>query len=74
MEKMNGKCVDRLIGKYCKIVTKEPGEKKATVVTGIVNEVDHEAGFIMIESSQGVGCLNIKSIIAIKPKKKLKLQ
>ena len=37
---MNGKCVDRLIGKYCKIVTKEPGEKKATVVTGIVNNVD----------------------------------
>jgi len=72
--KMNGKCVDRLIGKYCKIVTKEPGVKKATVVTGIVNEVDHEAGFIMIESSQGVGCLNIKTIIAIKPKKKLKLQ
>jgi len=71
---MNGKCVDRLIGKYCKIVTKEPGVKKATVVTGIVNEVDHEAGFIMIESSQGVGCLNIRSIIAIKPKKKLKLQ
>jgi len=71
---MNGKCVDRLIGKYCKIVTKEPGVKKATVVTGIVNDVDHEAGFIMIESSQGVGCLNIKTIIAIKPKKKLKFQ
>ena len=69
---MNGKCVDRLIGKYCKIVTKEPGEKKATVVTGIVNEIDHEAGFIMIESSQGVGCLNIKTIIAINPKKKLR--
>jgi len=68
---MNGKCVDRLIGKYCKIVTKEPGVKKATVVTGVVNEVDHEAGFIMIESNQGVGCLNIKTIIAIKPKKKL---
>ena len=71
---MNGKCVDRLIGKYCKIVTKEPGEKKATVVTGIVNEIDHEAGFIMIESSQGLGCLNIKTIIAIKPKKKLRFQ
>ncbi len=71
---MNGKCVDRLIGKYCKIVTKEPGVKKATIVTGVVNEVDHEAGFIMIESSQGVGCLNIKTIIAIKPKKKLKPQ
>ena len=71
---MNGKCVDKLIGKYCKIVTKEPGVKRATVVTGIVNDIDHEAGFIMIESSQGVGCLNLKTIIAIKPKKKLKLQ
>ena len=74
MEKMDGKCVDRLIGKYCKIVTKEPGEKKATVVTGIVNDVDREAGFIMIESIQGVGCLDIKTIVAIKPKKKLRLQ
>lgn len=74
MEKMNGKGVDRLIGKYCKIVTKEPGEKKATVVTGIVNDVDSEAGFIMIESIQGMCFLNIKTIVAIKPKKKLRLQ
>jgi len=71
---MNGKCVDKLIGKYCKIITKEPGVKRATVVTGLVNDIDHEAGFIMIESSQGIGCLNLKTIIAIKPKKKLKLQ
>ena len=35
---MNGKCVDKLIGKYCKIVTKEPGEERANVVTGIVND------------------------------------
>ena len=68
---MNQKCVDKLIGKYCKIVTKEPGEKKANVVTGVVNEIDHKAGFIMIESNQGIGCLNMKTIVAIKPKKKL---
>ena len=67
---MNGKCVDKLIGKYCKIITKEPGEKKANVVTGIVNDVDHESGFIMIESEQGAGCLSIKTIVAIKPKLK----
>jgi len=67
---MNGKCVDRLIGKYCKIITKEPGEKKATVVTGIVNDIDHKSGFVMIESRQGVGCLNLKTIVAIKPKMK----
>jgi len=66
---MNGNCFDRLIGKYCKIVSREPGEKKANVVNGIVNEIDHEAGFIVVESKQGTGCLNINSIVAIKPKK-----
>ena len=71
---MNKKYMDRFVGKYCKIVTKEPGEKKANVVTGIVNEIDHEAGFLIIESNQGVGCLNIKTIVAIKPKKKLIFQ
>ncbi|GAH06509.1 unnamed protein product [marine sediment metagenome] len=66
---MNGRCVDKLIGKYCKIVAKEPGEEKAGVVTGIVKDVDHDEGFITIESKQGLGILNIKSILAIKPKK-----
>jgi len=66
---MNGRCVDKLIGKYCKIVTKEPGEEKANVVTGIVKDVDHDEGFMTIESKQGLGILNIKSILAIKPKK-----
>ena len=65
---MNGKCVDKLIGKYCKIITKEPGEERSNVVTGIVNDVNHESGFIMIESEQGVGCLSIKTIVAIKTK------
>ena len=68
-KEMNEKLVDRLIGRYCKIVTKEPGEDKAKVVSGIINEIDHEAGFLMIESSLGVGCLNLKTIVAIKPKK-----
>lgn len=68
-KEMNEKCVDRLIGRYCKIVTKEPGEEKAKVVAGVINEIDHEAGFLMIESSLGIGCLNLKTVIAIKPKK-----
>ena len=67
-KKMNGKCVDKLVGKYCKIVTKEPGDERSYVVTGIVVDIDHDAGFIMIESDEGVGCLNIKTIVAIKPK------
>ena len=64
--------MDRLIGKYCKIVTKEPGEDKSHVVTGLVKNIDHDDGFITIESWQGLGVLNIDTIIAIKPKKQEK--
>ena len=67
---MEEKCVDRLIGKYCKIVTKEPGDEKSHVVTGVVTDIDHESGFLMIKSSQGMGCFNIKTIVAIKPSSK----
>ena len=67
---MPGNIMNRCIGKYCKIVTKEPGEEKANVVTGIVKDIDHDEGFITIESKQGVGLVNIKTVIAIKPRKK----
>ena len=67
---MNRKCVDKLIGKYCKIVTEEPGDDKPYVVTGIVKDIDHDAGFVTVESVQGLGCLSISTIIAIKPKEK----
>ena len=67
---MPGNIIDRCIGKYCKIVTKEPGEEKANVVTGIIKDIDHDEGFVTIESNQGVNCLNIKTIVAIKPKTK----
>ena len=70
---MNEKCVDRLIGKYCKIITKEPGEDRANVVTGIIMEIDHDAGFLTIESTQGMGCLDINTIVAIKPRREMKL-
>ena len=62
---MPGNIMNRCIGKYCKIVTKEPGEEKANVVTGIVKDIDHDEGFITVESKEGIGILNIKSIIAI---------
>ena len=68
--KMEKKCMDRLIGRHCKIVTKEPGEDIAHVVFGMVKDIDHDEGFIVIESSQGTGCLNIKTIEAIKPSSK----
>ena len=67
---MSGNIIDKCIGKYCKIVTKEPGEEKANVVTGIIRDIDHDEGFVTIESNQGVNCLNIKTIVAIKPRTK----
>ena len=67
---MEKKCMDRLVGKHCKIVTKEPGEDKAHVVFGMVTLIDYDAGFMIIESRQGTGCLNMKTIEAIKPSNK----
>jgi flagellin FlaB len=64
---MEKKYMERLVGKYCKIVTKEPGEDRASVVTGVLEDVDYEDGFILVDSEQGLGCLRISTIIAIKP-------
>ena len=66
--------MDRLVGKYCKIVTKEPGDQRVSVVTGILEEVDHKDGFILIDSYQGLGVLRINTIVAIKPGSKRNLQ
>ena len=62
--------MERLIGKYCKIVTKEPGESRASVVTGTLEDVDYDDGFVLVDSKQGLGCLRISTIVAIKPGKK----
>jgi flagellin FlaB len=67
---MKKKYIERFVGKYCKIVTKEPGENRASVVTGILEDVDSEDGFILVDSNQGLGCLRIDTIVAIKPKAK----
>ncbi len=64
--------MERLKGKYCKIVTKEPGEKRASVVTGTLEDVDYKDGFILVDSQQGLGCLRINTIVAIKPGRKHK--
>ncbi len=67
---MEKKCMERLVGKHCKIVTKEPGEDIAHVVFGMVTLIDYNAGFVIIESNRGTGCLNMKTIEAIKPSSK----
>ncbi len=67
---MNERYMKRLVGKYCKIVAKEPGEKRANVVIGTLEGVDYNDGFVMINSKQGLGVLRINTIVAIKPKSK----
>jgi len=67
---MKKRCIDRMVGKYCKIVTKEPGDDNAHVIFGLVKNIDHESGLVVIESHQGVGCLNMEIIEAIKPSNK----
>jgi hypothetical protein len=62
------KCLDKMIGKHCKIVTKEPGDKKVKVVHCKITDIDHNVGLVFIESYDGEGCLNIKTIEAIKPR------
>ena len=70
---MRKNTIDRFIGKYYKIVTKESGEERANVVVGTVKDVDHNDGFLLIESNQGTSCLNIKTIVAIKPKEPIRI-
>ena len=71
---MEKKYLERLVGKYCKVVTKEPGEERASVVTGILEDVDYKDGFILINSNQGLGCLRISTVIAIKPGNKRRVE
>lgn len=71
---MEKKYMERLVGKYCKIVTREPGEKRTNVVTGTLENIAYKEGFIFIDSYQGLGCLRIDTIVAIKPGRKRKIK
>ena len=64
---MEKKYMERFKGRYCKFVTKEPGENRATVTNGLLEDVDYKDGFVIVDSKQGLGALRIDTIIAIKP-------
>ena len=64
---MEEKCLNRMIDKYCKIVTKDPGKERIHVIFGIVIDIDHDSGLIVVESNPGLMCLNIETIVTIKP-------
>ena len=67
---MNGNSLDRLKGRYCKIVTQEPGDYGVTVFYGEITDIDYEGGFIIVESEKGIGVINLEVVEAIKPAKK----
>ncbi len=69
---MTENTIDKLKGQHCKILIDEPGKKKSSVVFGIVKDVDHKKGFLILESSDGLGIIDINSIVAIKPTRKKK--
>jgi hypothetical protein len=39
-------------------------------MTGVVTEIDNDAGFLIIGTSQGTAVLSIQAVIAIKPKQR----
>lgn len=61
--------LDKMIGRFCKIVMKEPGDKKAHVITGTIQEIDHQTRLVMVKSCNGFYGLNIDAIVAIKPRR-----
>lgn len=69
---MEKRLINKLVGKNCKIVTMEPGSKRAGIITGVIEDIDKKDGLVFVNSKDGVGCLRIKFIVAIKPKKSLK--
>ena len=64
---MKLKYIKKLVGKYCKIVIKEPGKQRANVITGIIEDIDTDEGFVIIDSNQGLEHIDINSMVAIKP-------
>ena len=59
--------LNRLLGKQYKIITKEPGDEKNHIIIGVIKEIEYLEKFIIIESSYGICCLSMQSIVAIKP-------
>ena len=66
-KRMKEESLNRLLEKQCKLVTKEPGDEKNHKVVGVIKEIEYGEKLIIIESSYGIGCLNMQSIVAIKP-------
>jgi len=65
--------MDELIGKYCKIVAREPRYNRAHVIFGILKNIDYDKRLVVIESNPGIKCLSMESIVAMKPKNQTRI-
>jgi len=63
---MEPKYIERLVGKYCKIVTKAPGEKKGTVKIGLLEDINYLENSITLELKEGEDIVLVDNIIAIR--------
>lgn len=66
---MVGSTMDKLIGKYCKIVVREPGEERAHTIFGMLTNVDYDERLVLIKSNPCSAYLNLDTIVAIKPRR-----
>jgi hypothetical protein len=66
---MVGSIMDRLIGKYCKIVVREPGEERAHIIFGMLMNIDYNERLVVIESNPRSVYLSLDTIVAIKPRR-----
>ena len=64
---MKSKYIEKLLGKYCKIITKNPGEKKGKVRIGFLEDINYLDNSIIIELKEGVDTIQVENIIAIRP-------
>jgi hypothetical protein len=66
---MVGSTMNKLIGKYCKIVVREPGEKRAHTIFGMLTNIDYDERLAVIKSNPRSVYLSLDTIVAIKPRK-----
>lgn len=70
---MVGRTMDKLIGKYCKIVVREPGEERAHTIFGMLTNIDYDERLVVIKSNPDLKCLSMESIVAMKPKNQTRI-
>ena len=64
---MESNSLDRLVGKPCKIVVKEPHQRRSYVVFGIIQSIDVPTSSLQILSHQGMQYIKLDDIVAVKP-------